>query len=554
MPDIKNTKHSLNRLKTIDFKAASIFIFFLLLIASTWQCASIQRPTGGPKDSIPPGIVEEHPKNLTRNFNEEEITISFDEFIKLANEYQEITMSPEMPSRPEFKIRRRNLVITLPDSLEENTTYTINFGKAIQDVNESNELVNYMYVFSTGDIIDSLSISGNVRSALTQESKEGITVMLIPTNQDSIFGKSRPNIFTQTDTAGNYKLNYLRENTYRIYALDEENNDRIYNAPSEHIGFLIDSIHLDTVLTNVDLETFRQIPDDFRNLNRTIESNGRINFVFNRPLSNGNIEILQPSELEADKIIEFVPTLDSATMWVTTLDFDSLKVRFISDSQVRDTVSMRRNRNDKYDRNFIILNNLERNRVNRINHLVLKAGSPIKSIDRNNLILREDSIPRTNYQLITDTSATRQYILRYNWRPNRNYELEVKEGAFQGHFGDINQPVTYNFTLDDSDNHGDILLLVEVPDTSKQYILELINDKKDHVYQRVVFSTNQEIPFNKLRAGKYTVRIIYDENKNGKWDPGHVKQKRQSERIWYTNREFIIRPNWEQSDNIVIPK
>src|SRR5690554_3901250 len=274
MPNTKKIKDRLNRLKSTKFKTWLVLGFFMALILSTWQCASIQRPTGGPKDSIPPTVVEEQPKNLTRNFSEEEIIIEFDEFVKLVNDYQEITMSPEMPSRPEFRIRRRNLVIGMPDSLEENTTYTINFGKAIQDVNKSNQLLNYTYVFSTGDVIDSLSISGQVVNALTQEPEEEITVMLIPVRQDSIFGKSRPNIFTQTDTAGRYELNYLREEAYRIYALKEENNDRIYNAPSELIGFLKDTIYLDTTLTNIDLEIFRQIPEDFRNLNRTIESNG----------------------------------------------------------------------------------------------------------------------------------------------------------------------------------------------------------------------------------------------------------------------------------------
>lgn len=526
----------------------------MALILSTWQCASIQRPTGGPKDSIPPTVVDEQPKNLTRNFSEEEIVIEFDEFVKLVNDYQEITLSPEMPTRPEFRIRRRNLVITMPDSLEENTTYTINFGKAIQDVNESNQLLNYTYVFSTGDVIDSLSISGKVVNALTKEPEKEITVMLIPVRQDSIFGKSRPSIFTQTDTAGRYQLNHLREEAYRIYALKEDNNDRIYNTPSELIGFQIDSIYLDTTLTNIDLEIFRQIPDDFRNMNRTIEQNGRISFVFNRPVRHGDIEIIEPAALNADKIIEFVPTRDSATMWVNTLEFDSLRVRFIDDGQVRDTVTMRPGRNEKYDRDFIILDNLDRSRVNRVKHLVLKAGSPVSAIDRNSLVLLEDSIPRTNYQLVADTSAPRQYILRYNWRPKRNYELEIKEGAFQGHFGDKNKAHTLSFTLDDSDNYGDILFQIEVPDTTQQYIVELINDKKDYVYKRVIVRESQELPFKQLLAGKYTVRVIYDDNRNGEWDPGHVAQKRQSERVWYTGKEFIIRANWEQTDKISIPK
>ncbi len=498
--------------------------------------------------------MEELPQNLTRNLDVEKIIIEFDEFVKLVNDYQEITLSPEMPSRPEFRIRRRNLEITLPDSLEENTTYTINFGKAVQDVNESNPLLNYTYVFSTGDVIDSLSISGRVVNALTKVPEKEITVMLIPVRQDSIFGKSRPNIFTQTDTAGYYELNYLREEAYRIYALKEENNDRIYNAPTELIGFLVDSIYLDTTLTNINLEIFRQIPDNFRNLDRTIETNGRIGFIFNRPMKDTEIDIIAPAALNSDKIVEFAPTLDSATMWVNTLDFDSLQVRFIEAGQALDTVTMRPGRNVKYDRDFLILDNLDRSRVNRVKHLVLKAGSPVSAIDRNSIVLLEDSIPRTTYQLVADTSAARQYILRYNWRPQRNYSLEIQEGAFTGYFGDKNKAHTLAFTLDDSDAYGDIVFQVEVPDTTQQYILELTNDKKDFVYRRVILSESQEIEFKQLLAGKYTLRVIYDENRNGEWDSGHVQQKRQPERIWYIGKEFIIRANWEQSDKITIPK
>jgi len=554
MPDIKNQKTCSNRLKTGKIKILLILGFFSMLVVTTWQCASIQRPTGGPKDSIPPTVVEERPSNLTRNLDVEEIVIEFDEFVKLVNDYQEITLSPEMPTRPEFRIRRRNLSITLPDSLEENTTYTINFGKAVQDVNESNPLLNYSYVFSTGDVIDSLSISGRVINALTKEAEKEITVMLIPVRQDSIFGKSRPNIFTQTDTAGNYSLNYLREEAYRIYALKEENNDRIYNAPSEYIGFLSDSIYLDTVLTNINLEISQQIPEDFRNLDRSIDPSGRINFVFNRPLKNADIQILSPETFEESKIVEFMPTLDSAVMWVSALDFDSLQVRFVENGEALDTVTLRPSRNEKYDRDFIIIDNLDRSRVNRVNHLVLKAGSPVSTIDRNSLVLLEDSIPRTNYQLVADTSAPRQYILRYNWRPKRNYELEIKEGAFKGHFGDKNKAHSLSFTLDDSDSYGDILFHVEVPDTTQQYIVELTNDKKDFVYRRVAVSESQEIPFKQLLAGKYTLRVIYDENRNGEWDPGHVKSRRQPERVWYIGKEFIIRANWEQSDKISIPR
>lgn len=554
MQSIPKQKNRSNRLKSTNFLKWSILGFFTALILSTWQCASIQRPSGGPKDSIPPKILNETPPNLTRNFDAEKIVIQFDEFIKLTNEFKEVSVSPDMERMPVSKVKRRNLEITLPDSLEENTTYTINFGKAIVDFNEGNQLFNYSYVFSTGDVIDSLSVSGNVRNAFTKEVEKEITVMLIPTRQDSIFGKRKANIFTTTDTAGNFRMTNLREDTYRIYALKETNNDRIYNSPDEYIGFLKDSIVLTGDTSGVNLEIFREIPKTFRLLDRSIESNGRVSFVFNKPLENPDIIIRHPESLNADKIVEFRPSKDSATVWLADLSFDSLKVHFLENGKLLDSITMRRGRNDKYDRDFLITDNLERNRVNRVKHLQLRPSSPIRAFDRSRIVLTEDSVARTNYQLVRDTTKARQYIIRYNWRPKRNYQLDLQEGAFTGFFNDKNKPQTLNFTFDDAENYGDILLNFIVPDTGKQYIVELINEKKDVVFKTVTITGNQTIPFRQFPSGRYSIRIIYDENKNNKWDTGNVEKKQQPERIWYTGSTFIIRANWEQSDNINIPK
>ena len=161
-------------------------VIFVYCIGLFWLatfvlgCASMQSPTGGPKDSIPPGIVEENPKNYTKNFISEKVEIEFNEFIKLNNEYTEISISPAIDIPPEFRVKKENLGIEFKQKLEVNTTYSINFGKAIADVNESNILKNYSYVFSTGNEIDSLSISGKVINALTKEKLKDVTVFILP--------------------------------------------------------------------------------------------------------------------------------------------------------------------------------------------------------------------------------------------------------------------------------------------------------------------------------------------------------------------------------------
>ncbi|GGG98840.1 hypothetical protein GCM10007415_38070 [Parapedobacter pyrenivorans] len=554
MQDLSKTKKRPNRLKNTPNPKWLVLLSFIGLILLTWQCASIQQPQGGPKDSIPPKILKESPPNLTRNFDAEKIVIEFDEYIKLSNPFKEVSISPDVQQPINPRVRRKTIEVALPDSLEENTTYTINFGKAIGDFNEGNPILNYSYVFSTGDIIDSLVISGNVINALTKQPEKEITVMLIPTRQDSIFGKRKASIFTLTDTAGNFRLQNLREDAYRIYALKEENNDRVYNAPDELIGFLNDSIVVNKDTTGLRLEVSKGIPRDFRLLDRKIEPNGKVLFAFNKPLQEPTITILHPPQLDENKVIEYTPNQDSASVWLSNLDFDSLKVQLADGGTVLDSITMRRGRNDKYDRDFIITDNLTGNKVTRIRHIQFTAGSPVQSIDRSKIVLTEDSIPKTNFQLAKDTLVPRRYILRYNWRPKRNYQLTLEEGAFQGFFSDKNKSVSKSFTMDEAENFGDIVLKVTVPDTIHQYLVQLINEKMDFVHHSVPIQKSASIPFRQYPGGKYTLRIVYDENNNEKWDPGDVYNRKQPERVWYLGKTFIIRANWEQEENITIPE
>lgn len=554
MQDSSNKKNRLNRLKIAPNPKWVILVLFFILISLTWRCASIQQPMGGPKDSIPPKILSETPPNLTRNFNAEKIVIEFDEYVKLSNTQKEISVSPDVEQPINPRVKRKTIEVALPDSLEANTTYTINFGKAIGDFNEGNPLLNYSYVFSTGNVIDSLSISGNVIDALTKIPEKEIAVILIPTRQDSIFGKRKANIFTLTDTSGNFQLKNLREDTYRIYALKEENNDRVYNAPGEYIGFLTDSIVLNKDTSGIHLEISKGLPKDFRLLDRKIEPTGKISFVFNKPLKRPDIVVLHPQNLDETKQITYNTARDSASMWLAELTFDSLKVQISDQGTVLDSVTLRRGRNEKYDRDFLILDNLSGNKVTRVKHIQLTAASPVQSIDRNKIILTEDSIPRTNFQLAKDTTAPWRYVLRYNWRPKRNYQLSLEEGAFLGFFGDKNKSVSKSFTMNETENFGDIVLNITLPDTNRQYLVQLINEKMDFIHRSVPIRKSGKIPFRQFPGGKYTIRIIYDENNNDEWDPGDVYLKRQPERVWYLGKTFIIRANWEQEEPITVPE
>src|SRR5690606_4927938 len=436
-----------------------VLLGFITLISLTFfHCANMQRPTGGPKDSLPPVLLAEFPENLTRNFTAEEIVLTFDEFIKLNNQFKEFSITPDVEKQPDYKVRKKRLHIKLPDSLEENTTYTINFGNGLVDYNEGNPIVNYTYVFATGPELDSLMISGSVTNAYTgvfdeKEDKE-VKVLLIPTRQDTIFGKRKANIFTTVDTSGNFQFRNLREDTYRIYALKEQNNDRVYNNPDELLGFLADSIILDKNISNIHIEYSKGKPQEHRTIEKKIEKDATILLTFNQPVDTPHLHIIDPVELDANKIVRFTRNNDSAFVFVEKMEFDSIKFQLVNNENVLDTILIRRGKNEKYDTEVIPLFNIN-NKVDKVKHITLTAKKPIASIDKNKVQILEDSVSRRNFQLQQDTIDENLYHIRYNWKANKNYELIIEENAILTPFNASNKETKRTFTLDESDNYGD---------------------------------------------------------------------------------------------------
>ncbi|WP_236537118.1 Ig-like domain-containing domain [Sphingobacterium composti Ten et al. 2007 non Yoo et al. 2007] len=513
----------------------------------------MQTPTGGPKDSIPPKLLVELPANFTRNFKAKQIELQFDEFIKLNNFQKEFSISPDIDKQPDYKVKKKNLIITLPDTLEENTTYTINFGKGLVDFNEGNPIVNYNYVFATGPELDSLSISGTVKNAYTKtfDPKQDLSVrvLLIPTRQDSIFGNKKANIFTNVDSSGNFILKNLREDTYRIYALKEENNDRIYNNPDELIGFFADSIVLKSDVKDINIEYSKGKPKEFRVSERRIQKDGRIAIKFNQPLDSPSVRIIFPANLQSEAIYKYALTNDSLHVLLPKLEFDSIKLEISDKNKVLDTTLLRRGKNDKYDRELKPILNIS-NKVDKINHITITSDFPIANIDKEKLILKEDSLSRRNFQLQKDSIESNLYHIRFNWRPKRNYELILEEKAIISVFNDFNKELKTTFTLDETDNFGDIKFIINSLDSNVNYIVQLMDDKMEKVIDSKYLTNANQLNYSKFPGGKYILRVIKDLNNNRRWDGVDVYKKIQAEPIWYMDKPFTIRANWEQTENI----
>lgn len=529
-----------------------VFILMISAISLLHSCASIQQPQGGPKDSIPPSIVSESPKNYSRNFNSKKITIEFNEYFKLNNEYSEISISPFQEIPPVYKIKQKRLEIELKDTLETNTTYTINFGKALGDVNENNLLKNYTYVFATGDKIDSLQITGTVINSNDNKPVLDATVFIIPVSRDSIFGKKRPSIFTTTDSSGNFSLKNLKEDKYRVYALKEETGgDRIYNSPKEDIAFLTEDLHLTKDTGGINLKLFKEIPDNYRVVDKKIEKDGKITVIYNRPINAPSIKFLIPQAIQP--IISYSKQADTTSMWLNNMEFDSVKFVVNDKDKILDTIVIKRSKRDTYTRTILFNDNLVAGKIVPGTQLTYTFNLPLQSVDKSKITLLQDSVIINNYKIENIDDTKRVYRITYPWKIKKQYSIEFKDDALIDIYDTKNKSLVSKFILDEIENYGNLSLNFSRTDTSKYYIIQILNEK-NNIYKETPLSSNTTITYNTIPNAKYLVKVIEDINKNGVFDTGNIKRKEQPEKSWFFDKEIIIRPNWDREEKIIIPK
>jgi len=208
-----------------------------------WACAQQGSPAGGPRDEDPPVVLESDPPNYSIHFAAKKIQITFDEYIVLDNVNQELIVSPPMEEKPEVKLRKKTLIIEFEEDLKENTTYTFNFGSAIKDLHEGNKLLNFEYVFSTGDVLDSLSVRGTLKYAHDLSVPEDpISIMLYNDLRDSVPLTEIPLYVGRSDDSGVFSVNNLRADNYKVFALKDGNNNFLFDLPSEELAFLDTSL------------------------------------------------------------------------------------------------------------------------------------------------------------------------------------------------------------------------------------------------------------------------------------------------------------------------
>lgn len=233
----KSIRYILGALSTL------ITAMFMVIILS--RCASVLTPTGGPKDSLPPVIVNMLPDNFSTNFKSKDVYIEFDEFVQLKDQQKEFFTSPAMKKKPTLAIRGRGIVVTIKDTLLENTTYALNFGSAIRDNNEGNPLNAMRYVFSTGAAVDSMYMSGYTADSYKADSVGRSFIYFFPADSiehvaeyDSTMFKYKPAVIARAEKNGIFIAQNLKPIKYRVYAVEDTNDNQMYEPEVDQVGFI----------------------------------------------------------------------------------------------------------------------------------------------------------------------------------------------------------------------------------------------------------------------------------------------------------------------------
>ena len=240
------------------FYRICLFSFYVLLFNS---CAQVGRLTGGPEDETPPALIEEESTpSLQTNFTKQTIKLAFDEWLKLDNNYfKEVVISPPLLYNPEIKLKGKSVLFSFHEDevLKEEATYTINFGKAIKDLTVGNVVDNLRFVFSTGPFIDSLEVKGTVIDVEEGKGVADALLMLYDNLADSVVRTERPFYFARTDKSGNFKIENVKSDTFKVVAMVDNNFNYFFDLEKEKIGFLEEPIILpDSNLTSLNLTLF----------------------------------------------------------------------------------------------------------------------------------------------------------------------------------------------------------------------------------------------------------------------------------------------------------
>lgn len=573
----------------INIQTALIVVGISLLVHA---CANkAQGPTGGPKDEMPPKVMKSVPLNNSLNFSKKQIYIDFDEMVSIEKATENVIISPPQVKPPDVKSSGKRVSVVFNEDLLDSTTYSVNFGSAIVDLNEKNALKNYLFSFSTGNQIDTLKISGTVINAEDLNPMAGVIVGIYVETSDSVFYKKPFLRIGRTDEKGHFSIDNVKKGAYKVFALGDTNHDYFFQ-PGEglalydslvtptfrreemHDSIWKDSLHFDSVRTYIGT---RFLPDDIT-LRFFKENKKRQYFVkYERkePFSFSLFFNTAATELPTIKPLNFNwdgkyllqknATRDSLTYWLTDsavwkVDTLEMTVTYMkSDSlmklvPVTDTLNvfMRKARVNPKAKVSRTVPKVEALKISSnvapvfeiYNPVVLKFEAPLSDADLSKIKLSQKvdtilkNIPFKWRQM--DSTKT-SFAIENKWLPETSYELKIDSAAFLSIYKKVSNTFSGQFKIRSLDEYSSVKMFLAR--FNPKVMLQVL-DAKDNLLATKPAAEKGTV-FEYLKPGDYYVRMFIDENGNGKWDPGDLATRRHPEQVFYYPKKLTLMANWE---------
>ena len=531
-----------------------LFIFSLLVTS----CARVGSPNGGSRDSIAPQMlgsnIDSPNVNVPRDLKE--LRIDFDEYVMLNQVQKNLIISPPIKKIKKIfpsSLATKYVLIQWEDTLQENTTYNFNFGNAIKDNNEGNVLPYFNFAFSTGEKMDDLYISGdlknhiinasNSKSANSSSDTKNLVVGLYK-ESDSINYKQKPYYIAMADPDGYFELNYLSPGNYRLLAFEDANENSIFDTGEENVGFLKDSVVLDKSISGLQVNLFPSKPK-FKYL-ETKEDVGGIVMLF-----QGNpdeVKVLSLNENLQDYKITHQPKSDSVKIWFDaqkdSIGIDkSSQLKFSYDTGIeQDTVSVFYRMNQK---NEMQLSNTKGNLLPPKTDFEFASNYILDSINTKDWTLVSDSIAQPFTAKISEKNPFK-VIVHSDFKEGKKYSLTVQKNSTLSYYDQNPKAYRFDFEIGKAENYGSITFkLANIP--QQKFWLQLLDGKNDVAYSR--YSNDAEITFDLVKPETYTARILVDNNENGFWDPADFENQIFAEDIYEYSEKFTARALWDITQN-----
>lgn len=533
-------------------------IIYIALVLFTTQCAQIASLSGGKKDVTAPKPLLFNPSNASVNFTSKTIEIVFDEYIVLKDVANQFIITPQTKEIPNIQVMGKKLKISFTESLLPNTTYKLAFGNAIVDINEGNILQNFEYVFSTGSVIDSLSMKGVVLSAFDKKPSEQALVGLYnASSNDSIIYKQKPLYIAKTNQNGQFVFSYLPNNNFKIIAIKDNNKNLLYDGDDEQLAFSSNLINPSDSLQPT-LLLFKEIPEKTFIKKNYCTQYGKAFVIYNKPQMN-------ITDVKATGLITYQLNKTNDTLVLYYINkYDTLNPIIKYSNKKSDTLAINLPSQElvkKQNDNTFIANASARTFLHYYSLPVFELNQVINSeniIDTKiNLTEKKDSVIKNiPIKIVKNSEWITSFKVQADFIPETNYTLTIHKGAIMDDSKRLNDSVSYSFKTTSIEDYAQLNMKLFFPKKEK-YIVQLLNDNMQVVEERFIeFSLTSTSEKNEkyinLIPGNYFIKVIEDANENKRFDTGNYFNKQQAETIFLNSFPIKLLAGWEIENEWIV--